>query len=147
MKFTPVAKCGISPILPVAGLITALLGCFVLSAAFFREGGYWLLVITLPFSLFLFWLSWCFVGSFLNASYSTTHVELCDKDLSVRNSPFGQTFSLPIAEIRDAVITDILSPKVAMELLVTSKDSKTFQILCCGRPNEEMHSIVRRLKK
>jgi hypothetical protein len=147
MKFTPADKGGTSPILPAAGVVCASVGGFVLSVAFIREGGYWLLFITLPFSVLLFWLSKCFIGSFLNASFSTTQVEIGDTHLSVRNSPFGRSFTLPLAEIRDAVITDILSPQVAMELLLTSKDLKTFQILSCRRPNEHMRTIVQRLRK
>ncbi len=147
MKFTPTDKSGTSPILPVAGLVCGSVGGFVLSVAFIREGGYWLLFITLPFSVFLFWLSKCFIGSFLNASFSTTEVEIGDTHLSVRNSPFGRSFILPLAEIRDVVITDILSPQVAMELLLTSKNLKTFQILSCRRPNEHMQTIVHRLRK
>ena len=54
---------------------------------------------------------------------------------------------MPVSDIRDIIITDILSPKVAMELLLTTKDLKTIQILACRKSSDDMRSIAEKIRK
>jgi len=146
-KFTPTTKKGVSPVLPLAGVICVALGIWIFVVSLKRTEDIWILLITAPFSIFLIWLSKCFLAAFLNAHFSTTEVEFTEEDLAVRNTPFGRSFTIPISDIRDIIITDILSPKVAMELLLTTKDLKAIQILACRKSNDEMRFIAERIRK
>jgi hypothetical protein len=108
-----------------------LAGSITLCAPFLR-GDYWLIIICGPFALLAWWIGRTLLGAYLNSAFSTTEVDLEGDRLVVRNRPFGRSFDLAYSDIRTCIITDIVSPRACLEILLTDRAHRTYSV-CCFR--------------
>lgn len=127
MKITPIDKKSASIVLLFGGLFFVVAGSMSLCVPFLRSD-YWLLIVCVPFALLTWWFGRILLGSYLNSAFSTTEVDLEGQQLSVRNRPFGRSFQVAYSDIRSCIITDIVNPKSCLEILITDRLHKTYQV-------------------
>ena len=145
MTITPNEKESASFFLFLSGLVIFVGGSLPLIAPFVR-GDYWLIFICLPFALIAWWIGRVLVRSYLNSVYSTTEVDFGDDKLRVRNTPFGMTFEIAYSDVRSCQVTDIGSPKLCLEILVSDKHHKAYQVCTFRFLSGPIESLFNELK-
>jgi hypothetical protein len=102
---------------------------------------YWLLIITGPFAFFLFWISRTFVSALLNACFSTTRIDTGDISLSVYNQPFGDTFTVPYKEIASVHLTDLMSRKICLELILRTRSQRVYRVAAFQKSSQAIEEL------
>lgn len=145
MKITPKDKRPASIGLLFGGSFIVAAGGVPLCAPFIR-GDYWLIIVCVPFALITWWIGRTLLAAYFNSAFSTTEVDLDADQLAVRNHPFGRSFVLAYAEIRSCMITDIVNSKTCLEILLTDRSHRTYQV-CAFRvlsaPIESLYTTIK----
>ncbi|OYV07051.1 MAG: hypothetical protein CFE26_03015 [Verrucomicrobiales bacterium VVV1] len=145
MKIAPRDKKAASILLLLGSAVLFLAGSMSLCAPFLR-GDYWLIVICGPFALLAWWIARTLLGAYLNSAFSTTEVDLEGDRLAVRNRPFGRSFDLAYSDIRTCMIADIISPQACLEILLTDRSHKTYQVCSFREISSPIDSLYTRIR-
>ena len=141
MKITPKDKKAASALLLLGGAFILSAGTVPLFAPFLR-GDYWLLIVCVPFTLVAWWIGRTLLGAYLNSAFSTTEVDPDGDRLIVRNRPFGRSFNLAYADIRSCVVTDIVNPKACLEILLTDRRHRNYQVCTFRETSPVIESLL-----
>ncbi len=142
----PADKRGRSLELPIFCLILLLASGGILFVSLEPASDHYVLLVTVPFLIFLLWLEGVFVSSFLNVTFSTTRIEIEKAELVVSNHPFGRSFVLPLTSIKSMSVTDVLGPTICWEVLLLTNENRTIQV-CTFRQALQARELAEKIEE
>lgn len=145
MTITPSQKGRAAATLVVASVVSTSVGLAIVGVPL-AKGMLLPLVVSGPLSVFLFWLAVTFLRSWLNTGFSTTTISLLGDQLHVSNSPFGLRKVIDRSEIKSVAITDILSKRICLDLLITTKDNRVYSLCSFRSVPHGLMSLIQDIK-
>lgn len=145
MILTPKDKGGASPLLLVVGTFFLAVAVFILVVPVLK-GEFWIYFIVGPFALLVGWLAKVFLQSWTNATFATTQVEISEMAIFIQNTPLGVRATIPMEHLRQAMIMDIGSPKLCLELLLVDSRHRTYQVCAFRRATPPILQMVEALE-
>ncbi len=146
VTFSPRDRGRVSPLLALVGLVLLGLGIAVLWVPAIRSE-WWLYVVVLPVAALVLWLGRIFLGTWWRAALGTTCIAIGHQRLEWRHGRWGRVRTLALGDIRDVAVTDVLGPDVCSELLLTTADNRTHQILAFRQLTPAILDVVERLQQ